>query len=485
MKKIIIYLLLFFVVSVAHANEYQSVVIKLKEIDASTMKVAKNINVLESIAVGLNSNISNLVQIAVAPTTENNSLLPSINELNRYRTILLDDSLTQDEILQAVKQIGLLDDVEEVYVQPKPLPATVDMSEVPTNNTVSPSGVNSLGNFIPYQGYLNPAPQGIDAKHAWTVSGGDAKGIKIVDVEAAWNRTHDDLPNMFTAIGGDFSNTDWFKHGTAVAGVVSGVDNGFGIKGIAFESKLGTSNIYSWGGVTNAIIQAADAVGDGGVIIIEVHYPSDIKTANCTCNESQCNFLPVEYFTAQFDAIKYAVAKGVTVIEAAGNGSVNFDNAAYNNRFNRAYRDSGAILVAASNSTARTPACFTNYGNRIDVHGWGWNVTTTGYGDLYSAGGENQYYTSSFSGTSSAAPIVAGAAASLQGIAKKKIGRFLTPHEIRNILSSTATPQSGDFGKRIAGLPNLKKAIVNLPSKTTINLVWMIPAIYYPMLLTN
>lgn len=474
-----------FFVNVANANPYQSIVIKMKESNASVVTMANNIDILDSIAVGLNSNVSSLFQIALPPTTENSSLLPMINELNRYRAILLDESLAQDEILQAVEQIKLLNDVEEVYAQPKPLPATVDLSEVPTSNTLSPPAVNSLGNFIPYQGYLNPAPQGIDANHAWTVSGGDAKGVKIVDVEAAWNRTHDDLPNMFTAIGGNYSDPDWFKHGTAVAGVVSGVDNGFGIKGIAFEASLGTSNIYSWGGETNAIIQAADAAGKGGVIILEFQYPSDIKTANCTCNLTQCNNLPPEYYSAQFDAIRYAVAKGVTVVEAAGNGSVNFDHTAYNNRFNRAYRDSGAILVAASNSAARTPACFTNYGNRIDVHGWGFNVTTTGYGDLYSAGGQNQYYTSSFSGTSSAAPIVAGAAASLQGIAKKKIGRFLTPHEIRNILSSTATPQSGNFSKRIAGLPNLKKAIVNLPPKTTINLGWMIPAIYYPMLLTN
>jgi len=485
MKKIIIYLLLFFTISVSHANEYQSIVIKTKESNASTMKSAKNINTLESIAVGLNSNVSNLVQIAVAPATENSSLLSIVSELNRYKVISIDENLTQEEISRAIEQIGLLEEVEEVYTQPKPLPATVDLSEVPTSNIISPPAVNSLGNFIHYQGYLNLAPQGIDAKYAWTVAGGTAKGVKIVDVEAAWNRTHDNLPNMFTAIGGDSNDDDWFKHGTAVTGVVSGVDIGFGIKGIAFEAKLGTSNIFSWGSTANAIIQAADAAGNGGIIIIEVQYGSEIKTANCTCNQSQCNFLPVEYFSAEFDAIRYAVAKGVTVVEAAGNGSVNFEHAAYNNKFNQAYRDSGAILVGASNSTTRTPACFTNYGNRIDVHGWGFNVTTTGYGDLYSAGGQNQYYTSSFSGTSSAAPIVAGAAASLQGIAKKKIGRFLTPYEIRNILSSTATSQSGGFSKKIAGLPNLRKAINNLPLKSKNNLGWIIPAIYYPMLLDN
>ena len=485
MKKAIVYLSICFFVNVANAISYQSIVIKMKESNTSVVAMVKNIDILDSIAVGLNSNISPLFQIALPPTIENSSLSPIVNELNRYRAILLDESLAQDEILQAVEQIRLLNDVEEVYAQPKPLEATVDLADVPTNSIVTPSAVSSLENFIPYQGYLNPAPQGIDAKYAWTVAGGNGKNVKIVDVEAAWNRTHDDLPNILDIWAGDYNDPDWFNHGTAVTGVVSGVDNGFGIKGIAFEASMSTSNIKSWGGETNAIIKAADAAGKGGVIILEFQYPSNIKTVNCTCNLTQCNNLPPEYYSAQFDAIRYAIAKGVTVVEAAGNGSVNFDHAAYNNRFNRAYRDSGAILVAASNSADRTPACFTNYGNRIDVHGWGFNVTTTGYGDLYSAGGQNQYYTSSFSGTSSAAPIVAGAAASLQGIAKKKIGRFLTPNEVRNILSSTATPQSGNFGKRISGLPNLKKAIIYLPSNATNKLGWMIPAIYHPMLLAD
>lgn len=202
-------------------------------------------------------------------------------------------------------------------------------------------------------------------------------------------------------------------------------------------------------------------------MIIEAHYPGP-NTANCTCNQGQCNYIPMEYWTANFEAIQYATSKGITVVEAAGNGSVNLDHATYNNKFNRSYRDSGAILVAASNSTSRTPACFTDYGSRIDLHGWGWDVMTTGYGHFYSAEGKNRYYTNTFSGTSSATPIVAGAAASLQGIAKATLNRFLTPEEVRDILSSTATPQSGEFDKRIAGLPNLKNAIANLPAPETI-----------------
>ena len=43
------------VVSVANANSYQSIVIKMKESNASTVAVTKNIDILDSIAVSLNS----------------------------------------------------------------------------------------------------------------------------------------------------------------------------------------------------------------------------------------------------------------------------------------------------------------------------------------------------------------------------------------------------------------------------------------------
>jgi hypothetical protein len=43
------------------------------------------------------------------------------------------------------------------------------------------------------QGYLRPAPAGVDALFAWTVSGGQGAGIRICDVESGWNFHHEDL----------------------------------------------------------------------------------------------------------------------------------------------------------------------------------------------------------------------------------------------------------------------------------------------------
>jgi hypothetical protein len=43
------------------------------------------------------------------------------------------------------------------------------------------------------QGYLNPAPQGIDAPFGWQWSGGKGANVNIVDIEQGWNFEHEDL----------------------------------------------------------------------------------------------------------------------------------------------------------------------------------------------------------------------------------------------------------------------------------------------------
>jgi subtilisin family serine protease len=106
--------------------------------------------------------------------------------------------------------------------------------------------------------------------------------------------------------------------------------------------------------------------------------------------------------------------------------------------------------------------CWTNFGSRVDVHGWGESVTSLGYGDLFgSAYGENQYYTATFSGTSSASPIVTASVADLQGVALARGRGALDPRYLRGLLASTGTPQASD-SRNIGRLPNLRQAISQL-----------------------
>ena len=47
--------------------------------------------------------------------------------------------------------------------------------------------------FTRKQGYLDPAPGGIEARFSWTIPGGNGHGVTIYDVEYNWLQTHDDL----------------------------------------------------------------------------------------------------------------------------------------------------------------------------------------------------------------------------------------------------------------------------------------------------
>ena len=79
--------------------------------------------------------------------------------------------------------------------------------------------------------------------------------------------------------------------------------------------------------------------------------------------------------------------------------------------------------------------------------------------------GVNYYYTSTFSGTSSASPIVAGALACAEGYYLANVSSTPpTPSYMRTHLATYGTAQvygpSGNIGPR----PNIKAAIQNFPS---------------------
>jgi len=162
-----------------------------------------------------------------------------------------------------------------------------------------------------------------------------------------------------------------------------------------------------------------------------------------------------------YDAIKLATADGRIVVEAAGNGAQNLDDAqTFGKRFPSGKRDSGAIIVGAGaapgcTSPARSRLSFSTYGARVDLQGWGECVTTTGYGDLFN-GGVNSLYTSRFSGTSSASAVVAGVAAALSSALEAKTGRPAKPANVRRLLEATGTPQAGS--DNIGPLPDLVAA---------------------------
>jgi subtilisin family serine protease len=328
--------------------------------------------------------------------------------------------------------------VEEAYLSPAAAPP--------------PSGL-----YTSLQGYVNAAPDGIGAR---LVTGPGATGsrVEVLDVEYSWNQSHEDLSKAVGALVANGTPFDPFfdtNHGTAVLGELVADDNSFGVTGIVPDARLGLVNAENSErgyDLANSINVARTATAPGDVILIEQQAP---------VTPGGFDFVPVEWVGGFYDAIKLATADGRIVVEAAGNGGQNLDNAqVFGKRFPSGKRDSGAIIVGAGaapgcTSPARSRLFFSTYGKRVDLQGWGECVTTTGYGDLFS-GGANSLYTSGFSGTSSASPIVAGAAAALSSALEAKTGKPAKPDKVRKILEATGTPQAGN--ENIGPLPNLPVA---------------------------
>jgi len=371
-------------------------------------------------------------------------------DLDLYYRAAIGHKATQSDVDSLVASLNALPSVELAYAQPRPELAV----DIPPTTP----------NFVGDQGYLDPAPDGIDAGYAWSFFGGRGAGTSIVDVELAWRTTHEDFPNLFHQGGTQSNDLGFRNHGTAVLGVIAAPANGYGITGIVSDASVGYESagpVFDLANVPGAITRAAIAAGVSGFVVIELHYPGPATpNSPCNCSFGQCDYVPMEFFQADYDAIADATAGGTIVVEAGGNGATNLDDAVYNGIFNRFIRDSGAILVGAGEPGDRSATCFSNYGSRLDLQGWGRFVATLGYGDLFNGGGdENQFYTATFAGTSSATPIVTGAAAAVVGVslAYGQPYGYRSPTEIRQILGDTGTPQTGTLW--VGPLPNLAQAI--------------------------
>ena len=353
--------------------------------------------------------------------------------------------------------LGRNKSVWQAYVAPRPVPAVASGPTVGSRN------------FEPSQGYLCSPPDGVGAAEIWGLAGAKGQGIKICDIEGAWNTGHEDLPSGISLIGGTMLvDLGWRNHGTAVLGEMISRPNQIGTVGISHGATAVVQSAFI-NGVFNlaaALTNATSQLNAGDAILIELQATGPNN-----------KYVAMQYWDDIYTAIKVATAKGITVVEAAGNGNENFDLPIFNGT--GLQKDSGAIVVGAgvpptnhfdndntyqSIGVPRSRIWFSNYGKILNVQAWGWHVTTLAYGDAQGgSANENTWYTLRFSGTSSASPIVTGSVACLQGRSKAKNGAPLTPDKVRKILMNTGTPQKPGPGvplsQRIGPLPNLPAAM--------------------------
>ncbi|MDO7846963.1 S8 family peptidase [Hymenobacter sp. M29] len=228
----------------------------------------------------------------------------------------------------------------------------------------------------------------------------------------------DNLNNLAeTGYGNPDSQGPDASHGTHCAGIIAGLrGNGLGADGVAGDMVRIMSVRSTPSGderdkdVANSIRYAVD----NGAQIISMSFGKDFSPEKAVVD----------------DAMQYAAQKGVLLVHAAGNSSLNTDK---DQNFPSARYLNGKfipneITVGASSrlNTSALTATFSNYGKQtVDVFAPGV--------DIYSSTPGNTYAT--YSGTSMAAPVVAGIAAVLKSYFPQ-----LTALQLKQIIEQSATP---------------------------------------------
>ena len=335
------------------------------------------------------------------------------------------------------------------------------------NDSTPPQALNDDPQVLDIlQGYLASAPGGVDAEYAWKLKGGHGEGtVMFIDIEQGWILDHESIRvNTLPCTGLNYAFHD---HGAGVLGITIMKKNKNGGSGLAPEARGYVVSQWRSDGYLNnadAIMAALGHAHYGDIILLQ----AQVRGAS-----PAKKLWPIEVHNANFDVIRLAAALGVIVIEAAANGSVYFnlssdlDQFILNgkrilNRLDADFKDSGAIMVAgASASVPHTRIYNSNYGSRIDCYAWGERVYTAGNSPK-SSNGAIDFYTREFSGTSSAAAIIAGVAISVQSIMEANHHLRLGPAQMRKILSSESygTPSAnGRSIDKIGVMPDMKKII--------------------------
>ena len=207
-------------------------------------------------------------------------------------------------------------------------------------------------NYQSQQGYLNPSsnnPSGVNALWAWTQTGGTGTGVTICDLEYSWNTSHADITKAVGASLNSWVDAGYgTDHGTAVIGELVADNNGWGTTGICYGANLKLCGTYypasapTWN-VAGAISIAIANLNAGDIILLEQQW--DYTGSG--------GYVPIEWYNSTnspqtnnsvYAAIVNAVANGIHVVEAGGNGNVNTGSLTW-------FGNSGAIIVGAGGAT--------------------------------------------------------------------------------------------------------------------------------------
>jgi outer membrane protein assembly factor BamB len=355
------------------------------------------------------------------------------------RVVDLDATDTPSAALARLKATGRYEFVEPDYVRTAsvvPNDPRFGTDQWSLNNT----GTNGPG-------------ADIKAVTAWDTLH-DAPNVIVAVIDSGIRATHEDIAaNLWTSTTGthginatlstsdpNYGNpNDDHGHGTHVAGIIGAVgNNGAGISGVAWQVQIMSLKFLdSTGtGVVSDEIECFDYAIAHGAQIINGSFGD--TTGGSTFSQSELS------------AITRARDAGLIFVAAAGNDTTNMD-------VTRQYPASFPLdnIVAVGSSTNRDEvSVFSNYGSgAVELFAPGENILSLGYAS-------NSSYILK-SGTSMAAPHVAGALALLK--AKFAADSY---HQLINRLLRSVDPGAKFAGKcQTGGRLNLAKALASTDNR--------------------
>ncbi len=336
-----------------------------------------------------------------------------------------------DQIGATVRQN--IDQLDAVVVD---IPADVRVQALPTSDAVQASEpdyiASALVDSAPSDTYF--ADQwgltAINAQQAWLDLPANPTLVKVAVIDSGVCLTHPDLAGHVLAgwdyVEQDATPQDGYGHGCGVAGIIAAnIDNGIGIAGIAPNARILPLRVLDANGsgtYSNVAQAMVDATDQGAQVI----------------NLSLGGASPSSVLES---AVAYALARGVTVVAAAGNNGAN--GALYPAKY------SGVIAVGSMDQTLQ-PSSFSNYGTDIGLWAPGSGILSLRNGGGYGP----------MSGTSFAAPEVSGIAAldialgvSLRANGGQAVAGQSSPPEATVDVTPTVTPTATATVTETSGTP--------------------------------
>ncbi len=249
----------------------------------------------------------------------------------------------------------------------------------------------------------------VDAPAAWDYTEG--AGVRVAVIDTGIDTTHPDLQgkvdggyNAITGSQAPGSYVDDNGHGTHVAGIIAAIRDGKGVVGVAPKARLYAVKVLD-----------ADGTGSLSDVIKGIIWAADngMQVANMSLGSPQGS-------AAMEEALRYAEARGVVVVAAAGNSGASVG-------YPGAYPET--IAVSASDWNDQL-ASFSSRGPQVKFIAPGVDIVSTYLGGGYL----------SLSGTSMATPFVTGMAALAVSQGWRGLGG---PDGVLAQLEKAATPLPG------------------------------------------